>query len=128
MASELRNKVLPGVKCNLRCLNGSSNVQITKHARLVSCSECLPLVTAINFIEIMVFGLGLGLCLSNSHKIFVLIPDFRPLNIIIDCYIVFPTDSLSKLFNKCLTIPQLPSLRALQPISLTQTSLNTHSL
>jgi hypothetical protein len=42
----------------LRCLNGSSNVQITKHAGSVSCSECFMLVTATTFSNIMVFGLG----------------------------------------------------------------------
>ena len=36
-------------QCSLRCLNGSSAVHITKHDGSVSCSECLPLVTDINF-------------------------------------------------------------------------------
>jgi len=48
-------------QCNLRCLNGSSNVQITKHAGSVSCSECLPLVTDIIFTHNMFsswFGLN----------------------------------------------------------------------
>jgi hypothetical protein len=32
MSTVLRVQVLHGVQCNLRYLNGSSNVQITKHA------------------------------------------------------------------------------------------------
>ena len=107
--------------------NGSSNVQIMKQAGSVSCLECLPLLTAITFINIMVFDLGLGLCLSNSHTVFLLIPHFKFLNITIDCYIVYPSDSSSKLFNKCFTIPPLPSLPTLYPITLTQSALNTQS-
>jgi hypothetical protein len=38
-------------------LNHSSIVQITKHACSLSCSECLPLVTAITVNNITVFGL-----------------------------------------------------------------------
>jgi len=53
IASVLRVQVLHGVQCNLRCLNGSSNVQIRKHAVSVSCSECLPLATAVKFIIIL---------------------------------------------------------------------------
>jgi len=58
IASALRVRLLHTVQCKLRCNNGSSNVQITKQADSVSCSECLSLVTAITFINIMVFGLG----------------------------------------------------------------------
>ena len=109
-ASVLRVKVLHAVQCNLRCLDGSSNVQITKHAVSVSCSECLSLVTAITFIKITVLVLGLGLCLSNNHTIILLIPHFRNLNTTIDFYIVLLPDSSSTFFNKCLTIPLLPVL------------------
>ena len=99
----------PRSTLQLAMFESFNNVQITKQAGSMSCSECLPLVTAITFINIMVFGPGLGLCLSNSHTIFLLIPHFRTLNITIDCYIAFPSDSSSKLFNKCLPIPSLPS-------------------
>jgi hypothetical protein len=108
-ASVLRVQVLHGVQCTLRCLNGSSNVQIAKHAGSVSCSECLPLVTAVIFINIMEFGLGLCFCLSKSPTIFLLILHFKSLNIRIDLYIVFPSDSSSKFPNKCLTIAVLHS-------------------
>jgi hypothetical protein len=40
---------------------------------LVQCNVQLPPVTAITFTNILVFGLGLDLCLSNSHTIFLLI-------------------------------------------------------
>ena len=56
IASVLRVQVLHGVQCTLRCLNGSTNVQITKHAGSVSCSECLPLVTTITFINTLRTG------------------------------------------------------------------------
>ena len=59
-------------------------------------------------INIIVFGLVLGLSLSNSHTIFLLIPHLRSLNIIINSYNIFRSDSSYKLFNKCLTIPPLP--------------------
>lgn len=127
IASVLLVHVLHGVQCNLFCLNVSSNVHITKHAGSVSCSECLPLVTTITFINIMVFGLGLGLCLPNSHTLFLLISHFRSLNKTKDFYIVFPSDSSSKFSNKCLTIPPLPSLPTLYPIPLTQSAVNTQS-
>ena len=83
IAFVLRVQVLHGVQCR-RCLKCSSNVEIMKHAGSVQCSECLPLVTAITFTNILVFGLGLDLCLSNSHTIFLLISWFRSLNIRID--------------------------------------------
>jgi hypothetical protein len=105
MASVLRVQVLHGVQYNLRCRSGSSNVQITKQAGSMSCSECLPMVTTLTFIDIMMFGLGMCLCLSNSHKIFLLIPHFRPLNMSIDCYIVLPSDSSSKIST---TVSQFP--------------------
>jgi len=60
IASVLLVQVLHGVQCNLFYLNVSSNVQITKQAVSVSCSESLPLVTAITYIFVMVFGLGLS--------------------------------------------------------------------
>ena len=110
IASVLRFQVLHGVQCTLRCLNGSSNVQILKHAGSVSCSECLPLVTTITFINIIVFGIELCLSLPNSHTLFLIIWHFRSLNKTKDFYVAFPSDSSSKLFNKCLTIPPLPSL------------------
>ena len=84
------------------------NVKRNKQSGSVSCSECLPLVTVINFIIIMVFGLGLGLCLSKSHAIFLLITHCRSLNKTIDFYIAFLSDSSSKFSNKCLTIPPIP--------------------
>jgi len=77
------------------------------------------------FINIIFLDLGLRLCLSNSHTIFLLKPHFRSSNITIDFYIVFPSYSSSKLSNKCLTIPPLPSLPTLYPIPLTQSVLNT---
>ena len=92
-------RVQYSVQCTLQCLNCSSNVQITKHASSVSCSECL-LVTAITFIDIMVFGLGLGLCLSNSQTLFLLVPHFRSLKLRIDFNIIFPSDPPSKFFKK----------------------------
>ena len=100
----------------LGMFNGSSNVQVTKHAGSVSCSECLLMVTDIIFINIMVFGLGLGLCLSNTHTIFLLIPHFRSLNITIDFYIVFPSDLLS-IFSTNVSyfsysLPFLPSIKS----------------
>jgi len=49
--SVLRVQVLHGAQYSLRCLSGWSNVQITEQAGSVSCSEYLPLVTAINFIH-----------------------------------------------------------------------------
>ena len=49
--------------------------QNIKYQLSVSCSECLQLVTAITFIDIMVFGIELALCLSNRNTIFWLIPD-----------------------------------------------------
>jgi len=55
----------------------------------VSCSECLALVTAITFISIMMVGFGMGLCLSNSHTIFLLIPHFRFLNIRLEFILFF---------------------------------------
>ena len=70
-ASVLRVQVLHGVQCNLRCIYCSSKVQITKQTSSVSCLERLSMVTTITFINIIVFGLGLGLCLSNSHTIFL---------------------------------------------------------
>ena len=127
MASVLRVQVLHAVQRNLQCLNSSSNVHITKHAGSISCSECVPLVTAIAIINIMVFGLGMCLCLSNSHTIFLLIPHFRSLNIITDFYIAFPSNSSSKHSNKCHTIPPLPSIPTLYPIHLTQSAVNTQS-
>jgi hypothetical protein len=78
-------QVLHGVQCGLRCLNVSRNVQITKHAGSVSCSECLPLVTAITVINIILFVLGLGLGFSNSHTILLLIRYFRSLKLRIYC-------------------------------------------
>jgi hypothetical protein len=81
-----------------------------KHANSVSCSECLPLVTTITFINIMVFIIELGLCISNSHTLFLLIPHFRSLNKTIDFYIIFPSDSSSEFFSQCLTIFILPSV------------------
>ena len=90
-----------------------------------SYSECLPLVTAITLTNIMVFGLGVGLCLSNSHTIFLFIPHFRSLNITIGFYIFFPSDSSSIFLNKYLTIPLLRSLPTLYPIPLTQSAVNT---
>jgi hypothetical protein len=50
-------QVLHAVQRNLRGLNGSSYVQITKYVVSLSCSECLPLVTAIILIAIMVLVL-----------------------------------------------------------------------
>ena len=58
IASAFRVEVLHAVQCNWRCLNGSSNVQITKGAGSVSCSECLPLVTDITFTNVMVLILA----------------------------------------------------------------------
>ena len=55
MASVLRFQVLYGEQCNLRSFNGSSNVQITEQFGLLSCPECLLMVTAITFNNIMVF-------------------------------------------------------------------------
>jgi len=99
---------------------------------LVQCNVQLPLVTAITFTNIVVFSLGMDLCLSNSHMIFLLIPHFRSLNITIDFRIVFPSDSSSKFFNKCLTISVLPSLpfpslHILYLIPLSQSAVNTLS-
>ena len=51
-------------------------VQNTKYVGSESRSECLSLV------NIMLFGLGLCLCLSNSHTNFLLIPHFRSFLII----------------------------------------------
>ena len=127
----LRAQTLHAVQCSLRCLNGSSALQITKHAGSVSCSECLTLVTAITFIDIMVFGLRLDLCISNSLHIFSLIRHFISLIITIGFYIIFPSDSSSIFLNKYLTIPPLPSLPTLYPIPQTQSAVNTqfpHSL
>jgi len=64
-------QVLHGVQCNMRCLNWSNIIQIMKHDVSVSRWECSPLVTAINFINIMVFVLVLCLRFWNSHKIFL---------------------------------------------------------
>jgi len=61
---------LHGVQCNMGCLNWSNIIQIMKHDVSVSRWECSPLVTAINFINIMVFGLRQCLRFWNSHKIF----------------------------------------------------------
>jgi len=52
IAPELLVRIFHGIECSLRCLNGSSAVQIMKHACSVLCSECFPLVTAINYIDI----------------------------------------------------------------------------
>ena len=93
----------------------------------VSCSECLPLVTTITFINIMVFVIELCLCLPNSHTLFLLISHFRSLNKTKDFYIVFPSDSSSKLFNKCLSISILSSFPTLYPITLSQSAVNTQS-
>ena len=79
-ACMLRIQVLHAVQCNLRKLKGSSNVQITKHAGSVSCSECLPLVTDITFINIMVLGPELGLCPSKCHTIFLCISHLEYFN------------------------------------------------
>jgi len=81
IASALRVQVLHTVQCKLRCNNGSSNVQITKQASSLFCSECLPLVTDITFSNNMLFGLRLGLCLSNNHRIILLIPHCRSSNV-----------------------------------------------
>ena len=43
---------------------------------------------AITFVNIMIFGLGLGLCLSNRHTTFLLTPYFISLNIRMDFNIV----------------------------------------
>jgi len=51
----------------------SSVVQIKKKVGSVSCSECLQLVTDITFINIIVLVLGLYLCDSNRHTIFLFI-------------------------------------------------------
>jgi len=111
----------------LRCLNGSSNVQITKHVSSVSCSECLLLVTTITFINIKLFGIELCLCLSNSHRLFLFRSHFKSLNKTKDFYIVFPSDSSSKLFNKCLSNSIIPFLPTLYPITLSQSAVNTQS-
>ena len=55
---------------------------VTKFAGSLSRSECLKLVTAVTFINIMVSGLVFGLCIPHSNTIFLLILHCRSLNII----------------------------------------------
>ena len=55
-----------------------------------------------------------------------MIPYFRSLKLTIDCYIVFPSDSSSKLFNKCLTNHPDASL-PLYPTPVKHPALNTQS-
>ena len=71
IVSVLRVQVLHAVQCNLRSLNGSSNVQITKHAGSVSCPECLPLVTVITFINIRCWVLDWVYVFQRATRYFV---------------------------------------------------------
>ena len=80
----------------------------------MSCSECLSLVTAVTFINIMVFGLGLVLCFSNSNLIFLLIPHFRKLNLIIDFYFVVLSFSP---YNYTNNVTQFPNSFPFHPLS-----------
>ena len=78
-----------------------------KYAGSVSLSECLTLVTAVTFVIIMVLGLRLALCLSNSNTIFFSILHFRSLNIIIGIYfniILFPFWTSKFLVKMCCKI------------------------
>jgi hypothetical protein len=66
---------------------------------------------------------GLGFCLSNSHKIFLMMQHCRSLSVTIQGCIVFPAHSSSKRSNKCFTTlsptslpnPPLPSPPSIQP-------------
>jgi hypothetical protein len=79
-------------------------LSLTKRAGSVSLSECLALVTAVIFFNVTVLDLGLGLCLSKSNTLFLLILQFRFFNIRVDFNIIFPSDQSPTFCNKYLTI------------------------
>jgi len=126
IACSLRVRVLHGVQCSIKCVNIQSFVEFTEKDVSVSCSECLSLVTGINFTNIMVVGLGQGLCISISHTIFLLIPKCRSLKLTIDNYIVFPSVTPSKFSKNVSQFPyniHFPS--CFYPIPLTQSVVKT---
>ena len=79
-------------------------LSLTKQAGSLSRSECLALVTTVTFVNITMLDLGLGLCLSKSNKLFLLILHFRLFNIRVDFNIIFPSVQSYTSFNKYLTI------------------------
>ena len=106
---------------------------LRKQGSSLSCSEWPLLGTAITFVKNMVLNLGMCLCLSNSHTLFLLKMHFRSLNIRIgmEFNIILPSESWSKFFSVNISqyayyIP-IPSRRTLYLIILTQSAVNTQS-
>ena len=75
------------------------------------------------FIIIIMIGLDLFYCLSNSYTIFDIIPYFRSLNIKLEFQYYLPFRLFISIFQQCLTIPHsLPF--SLYPIKLKQSPVN----
>jgi hypothetical protein len=77
---------------------------LSKHTGSMSRSECLALVTAVKFVNIMVLDFGLWLYLSYSNTIFLLILHFKFLIIIIgiDFNIILVLFWKPTFFEKCI--------------------------
>jgi hypothetical protein len=108
-------------------------LSLTKYVSSLSLSECLALATAVTFVNIMVLGFGLDLCLSNRNMLFWLILHFMFLNVTVELDIIFLSGSSSKLFNNYLTTSvvhthPIPLLPILYLIILTQSTVSTLSL
>jgi len=68
-------------------------------------------VTDIKLIIIIImFGLGLFYCISNSYTIFDIIPYYRSLNIKLEFKYYLPFRLFISIIQQCLTIPPLPPL------------------
>ena len=88
------------------CSGDIDRTSFTEYPQGKQHKQCFCAACFGKFINKMVFGLGLGLCLW-SLKLFC------------------PSDTSSKFSNKCLSIPPIPSLPTLYPIPLTQSAVNT---
>jgi hypothetical protein len=67
-------------------------LSLTKVACSLSRSECLSLPTSVTFVDKTVLDLWLGLCLSNSNALCLLILHLIFFNIKLEFIIIFPSD------------------------------------
>ena len=80
------------VTCDVLIAHAMYNlISPMKQAGSVSRSECLALVTAVTFGILTVLDLVLGLCLSHSNTLFLLIMHVRFCNERVDFNIIFPS-------------------------------------
>ena len=81
--------------------NSSGDCKYLKSHGICGCGASCGI-----FINIVVFVVGLGLCLSNRQTLLFLLSHFRSLIITIVIYIVFPSGSASKFLINISQFPQ----------------------